>query len=73
MFYLYSQLFGETDDDEDVSPDAADPEQVGEAGKNALASESNDKGNVNRVSTRMWASSQNYDPKVLILSLFLFF
>ncbi|KAB7507024.1 SUMO-activating enzyme subunit 2 [Armadillidium nasatum] len=68
--HLFNQLFGETDDDEDVSPDAADPEQVGEAGKNALASESNDKGNVNRVSTRMWASSRNYDPKKIFHKLF---
>ncbi|XP_068234542.1 SUMO-activating enzyme subunit 2 isoform X2 [Palaemon carinicauda] len=68
--HLFNQLFGEADPDEDVSPDAADPEQVGDAGQSAMEVEANDKGNVNRVSTRGWAESQNYDPKKLFGKLF---
>lgn len=60
----HSQLFGEADADEDVSPDSSDPEQIGDAGQSALDTEANDKGNVNRVSTRGWALSNNYDSKV---------
>lgn len=62
--FFYSQLFGEADADEDVSPDSADPELAGDAGQSALNSESNDKGNVSRISTRTWAASQNYNPEV---------
>ena len=75
----YSQLFGEADPDEDVSPDSADPELVGQAGKSALDnstedqtkasttqdSQSSSNGNVVRVSTRAWASSHDYCPKVI--------
>ena len=64
LWCIFSQLFGEVDPDEDVSPDAADPEQVGDAGQSALESEANDKGNISRVSTRGWAENQKYDPKV---------
>lgn len=63
-----SQLFGEADPDEDVSPDSADPEQVGDAGKSAMEADANDAGNVSRVSTRAWASSHNYDAKVCAIS-----
>ncbi|KAK7068232.1 E1 ubiquitin-activating protein uba2 [Halocaridina rubra] len=68
--HLFNQLFGEVDPDEDVSPDAADPEQVGDAGQAALEAEANDEGNVNRVSTRGWATSHNYDAKKLFGKLF---
>nr|AGC75067.1 SUMO-activating enzyme subunit 2 [Eriocheir sinensis] len=34
--HLFNQLFGEADPDEDVSPDSADPELVGQAGQSAL-------------------------------------
>ncbi|XP_063881561.1 SUMO-activating enzyme subunit 2-like isoform X4 [Scylla paramamosain] len=74
--HLFNQLFGEADPDEDVSPDSADPELVGQAGKSALDSseaqskasttqdnESASNGNVLRVSTRAWASSHDYCPK----------
>lgn len=43
LMYLrrYSQLFGEVDDDEDVSPDTADPEAAGDAGEQALTENAN--------------------------------
>ncbi|XP_076035851.1 ubiquitin-like activating enzyme 2 [Oratosquilla oratoria] len=68
--HLFNQLFGEADPDEDVSPDAADPEQVGEAGKSALDAEANNTGNVTRTSTRTWAMSHNYDAQKLFRKLF---
>lgn len=36
-----SQLFGEHNEDEDVSPDTADPEAAASAGNTALQQESN--------------------------------
>ncbi|XP_015115400.1 SUMO-activating enzyme subunit 2 [Diachasma alloeum] len=69
--HLFNQLFGEEDPDQDVSPDTADPEAAGDkAGEGALNSESNDKGNVERVSTRLWAQSCGYDPEKLFNKLF---
>ncbi|XP_045115136.1 SUMO-activating enzyme subunit 2-like isoform X3 [Portunus trituberculatus] len=82
--HLFNQLFGEADPDEDVSPDSADPELVGQAGKSALHNSSEDQskasttqdsqspsnGNVVRVSTRAWASSHDYCPKKLFSKLF---
>ncbi|KAF4526857.1 hypothetical protein B566_EDAN013911 [Ephemera danica] len=62
--HLFNQLFGEEDADEDVSPDTADPEAVGDAGESALA------GNMSRVSTRQWAKSNGYDPEKLFRKLF---
>lgn len=55
-----SQLFGEYDPDEEVSPDTADPETAGDAGTAALTAEANDEGNVERVSTRKWAQNNDY-------------
>ncbi|XP_031825915.2 ubiquitin-like activating enzyme 2 [Nomia melanderi] len=68
--HLFNQLFGEEDPDQDVSPDTADPEAADSAGEGALNSESNEKGNVDRVSTRAWAQSSNYDPEKLFTKLF---
>ncbi|XP_042209529.1 SUMO-activating enzyme subunit 2-like isoform X1 [Homarus americanus] len=68
--HLFNQLFGEADPDEDVSPDSADPEQVGEAGQSALDDAANDTGNVERVSTRGWATSHDYNSKKLFSKLF---
>ncbi|GAB6020781.1 E1 ubiquitin-activating protein uba2 [Chamberlinius hualienensis] len=68
--HLFNQLFGEADPDEDVSPDTADPEAVGEAGSLALNKESNTEGNVVRVSTRSWAVSCGYNHKKLFTKLF---
>lgn len=68
--YFFSQLFGEDDPDQDVSPDTADPEAVGAAGEKALATESNNDGNVQRVSTRQWALDNDYDPAKLFNKFF---
>lgn len=68
--HLFNQLFGEEDPDQDVSPDTADPEAADTAGEGALNSESNDKGNIDRVSTRAWAQSCEYDPEKLFTKLF---
>lgn len=58
--HLFNQLFGEDNADEDVSPDTADPEAAGDAGNDALASNSNEQGNVTRVSTKQWAQNSDY-------------
>ena len=55
---VYSQLFGEPDADEDVSPDTEDPEASG-------GSSSELHQPINRISTREWVSSCNYHPDKL--------
>lgn len=69
LFYYFSQLFGEDDPDQDVSPDAADPEAVGDAGEGAIEAETTN-GNIKRVSTRQWAQDVDYDPKKLFTKFF---
>ncbi|XP_055540431.1 SUMO-activating enzyme subunit 2 [Wyeomyia smithii] len=68
--HLFNQLFGESNEDEDVSPDTADPEAGAEAGETALAAEANEKGNVDRVNTRTWAQQTGYDPEKIFNKLF---
>ncbi|XP_026481713.1 SUMO-activating enzyme subunit 2-like, partial [Ctenocephalides felis] len=68
--HLFNQLFGETDDDEEVSPDTADPEAAGDASEKALADEFSEKGNIDRVSTRQWAESCNYESQKLFTKFF---
>lgn len=58
--HLFNQLFGEVNADEDVSPDTADPEASGEAGSEALTGDSNEQGNITRVSTKQWAMNCDY-------------
>jgi ubiquitin-like 1-activating enzyme E1 B len=58
--HLFNQLFGEHNADEDVSPDTADPDAAGEAGQDAMESESTEAGNVARVSTKQWAENCDY-------------
>lgn len=65
----YSQLFGEDDPDQDVSPDTADPEAAGSAGEEAIKSHA-ESGNVQRKSTRQWAQEHNYDPEKLFNKFF---
>jgi len=60
--HLFNQLFGESDPDEDVSPDNEDPE-LGDSKKEET-------GNVARISTRQWAQDQNYNAKVIFTKLF---
>ena len=59
-----SQLFGEADADEEVSPDTEDPEAVGTAGQKAAQSQGNENaaGGIERASTRTWAEEIGYDP-----------
>lgn len=44
--------------------------QSGDAGEEALKIQSNEKGNVERVSTRSWAQSCKYEPEKLFQKLF---
>lgn len=66
----FSQLFGEDNADEEVSPDTADPEAGADAGQNALDSEATKEGNVERVSTKKWAKNCEYDPEKLFNKFF---
>ncbi|XP_041967146.1 SUMO-activating enzyme subunit 2 isoform X2 [Alosa alosa] len=69
--YLFNQLFGEEDADQEVSPDTADPEarwDSAEAAAKASASEKD--GDVKRVSTREWARSTGYDSVKIFNKLF---
>ena len=63
--HLFNQLFGESDPDEDVSPDAEDPE-LSEGGSKP---QEND-GNLARINTRQWAIENNHDPKIIFQKLF---
>jgi len=64
--HLFNQLFGESDPDEDVSPDNEDPE-LGDAAREEAAEAD---GNVQRVSTRKWAMDNGYDAKMIFTKLF---
>lgn len=69
--YLFNQLFGEEDADQEVSPDTADPEAAWnpeDATARATASEKD--GDIKRVSTKEWARSTGYDPVKLFNKLF---
>lgn len=57
--YLFNQLFGEEDADQDVSPDTADPEAALE---NSAV--------LQRISTRTWAKESGYDPEKIFNKLF---
>uniref|UniRef100_A0A4W6EEB9 SUMO-activating enzyme subunit 2 n=1 Tax=Lates calcarifer TaxID=8187 RepID=A0A4W6EEB9_LATCA len=65
--YLFNQLFGEEDADQEVSPDTADPEAACENGwivieTAARATASEKDGDIKRISTKEWARSTGYDP-----------
>ncbi|XP_007440000.2 SUMO-activating enzyme subunit 2 isoform X1 [Python bivittatus] len=69
--YLFNQLFGEEDADQEVSPDRADPEAAWEpAEAEARARASNEDGDIKRVSTKEWAKSTGYDAVKLFTKLF---
>ena len=61
---VFSQLFGEPDADEDVSPDTEDPEASGSS------SESHQP--IHRVSTREWVSSCSYHPDKLFQKVWIY-
>ena len=59
------------DPDQDVSPDTEDPEAAGDgAGEAAAGNEANNAGNVERKSTRTWASECGYDSQKLFQKFF---
>uniref|UniRef100_A0A673LAD3 SUMO-activating enzyme subunit 2 n=1 Tax=Sinocyclocheilus rhinocerous TaxID=307959 RepID=A0A673LAD3_9TELE len=69
--YLFNQLFGEEDADQEVSPDTADPEAAwNPADAAARATASDQDGDIKRVSTKEWARSTGYDPVKLFNKLF---
>uniref|UniRef100_A0A667Y348 SUMO-activating enzyme subunit 2 n=1 Tax=Myripristis murdjan TaxID=586833 RepID=A0A667Y348_9TELE len=71
LYLCGSQLFGEEDADQEVSPDTADPEAAWnpeEAAARATASEKD--GDIKRVSTKEWARSTGYDSIKLFNKLF---
>ncbi|XP_013114278.1 SUMO-activating enzyme subunit 2 [Stomoxys calcitrans] len=75
--HLFNQLFGETVDDEDISPDVADPEAKSEVeessngdGEKKIDETVPDDGNVVRVNTRQWAKDNNYDAATLFNKFF---
>ncbi|XP_072926575.1 SUMO-activating enzyme subunit 2 isoform X1 [Hemitrygon akajei] len=69
--YLFNQLFGEEDADQEVSPDTADPEAAWELSNAAArAGASSEDGDIKRVSTKDWARSTGYDPVKIFNKLF---
>ncbi|KAM9853878.1 SUMO-activating enzyme subunit 2 [Aulostomus maculatus] len=69
--YLFNQLFGEEDADQEVSPDTADPEAAWNPEETAARATASEKdGDIKRVSTKEWARSIGYDPIKLFNKLF---
>ncbi|EGV96014.1 SUMO-activating enzyme subunit 2 [Cricetulus griseus] len=69
--YLFNQLFGEEDADQEVSPDRAHPEAAWKPTEaEARARESNEDGDIKHISTKEWAKSTGYDPVKLFPKLF---
>uniref|UniRef100_A0A665TZ78 SUMO-activating enzyme subunit 2 n=1 Tax=Echeneis naucrates TaxID=173247 RepID=A0A665TZ78_ECHNA len=61
--YLFNQLFGEEDADQEVSPDTADPEAAWNPEETATRATASEKdGDIKRISTKEWARSTGYDP-----------
>ncbi|KAM6973513.1 SUMO-activating enzyme subunit 2 [Aplochiton taeniatus] len=69
--YLFNQLFGEEDADQEVSPDTADPEATWKPEDTAARASASEKdGDIKRISTKEWARSTGYDPIKLFHKLF---
>ncbi|XP_015242732.1 SUMO-activating enzyme subunit 2 [Cyprinodon tularosa] len=69
--YLFNQLFGEEDADQEVSPDTADPEAAWNPEETAARATASEKdGDIRRVSTKEWAKSTGYDPIKVFNKLF---
>ncbi|CAK8677855.1 unnamed protein product [Clavelina lepadiformis] len=72
--YLFNQLFGEEDADQDVSPDTQDPEardpESGDGVNNAESSSLKHKPIIQRKSTREWAQDYDYDATMIFNKLF---
>ncbi|XP_029290705.1 SUMO-activating enzyme subunit 2 isoform X2 [Cottoperca gobio] len=69
--YLFNQLFGEEDADQEVSPDTADPEAAWNPEDTAARATASEKdGDIKRVSTKEWARSTGYNAVKLFNKLF---
>lgn len=69
--YLFNQLLGEEDADQEVPPDRADPEASWEPMEaEARARASDEDGDIKRISTKKWAKSTGYVPVKLFTKLF---
>ncbi|XP_022602014.1 SUMO-activating enzyme subunit 2 [Seriola dumerili] len=69
--YLFNQLFGEEDADQEVSPDTADPEAAWNPEETAARATASEKdGDIKRISTKEWARSTGYDSVKLFNKLF---
>ena len=53
--FLFGQLFGEPDDEKQVSPDSADPE----------LNQGDQEGNIQRINTTEWAEENDWDAELL--------
>ena len=53
--FLFGQLFGEPDDEKQVSPDSADPE----------LNQGDHEGNIQRINTTEWAEENDWDAELL--------
>uniref|UniRef100_A0A1I8GQY1 ThiF domain-containing protein n=1 Tax=Macrostomum lignano TaxID=282301 RepID=A0A1I8GQY1_9PLAT len=70
--YLFSQLFGEADPDQDVAPDTEDPELSSSSSTTpavANGSQANEQQS-QKQTTRSWAEATGYDPSRLLKKLF---
>lgn len=66
LFIFSSQLFGEEDPDQDVSPDTEDPELR----KDKEEFSETETGDVKRTSTRQWVEEVDYDAEKLFNKFF---
>lgn len=57
-------MFGESNADEDVSPDTADPEAAASAGKEALATESNKEVSFPSITVRAQSKNQSINTDI---------
>ena len=70
--YLFNQLFGEEDADQDVSPDTEDPEAMRSDKVDAQGDIKTKETNhiIQRKSTREWAKESDYNPNLIFDKLF---
>lgn len=61
--HLFSQLFGEPDADNDVSPETEEEEEM--EGVESGEGEENGESRTQRISTRQWAENNEYQPEKL--------
>ena len=66
--HLFSQLFGEPDADNDVSPETEEEDEM--EGVESGECEENGVSRTLRISTRQWAENNNYQPEKLFHKVF---